>query len=224
MSVVIPARNEARNLPYTLRELPEGIFEVILVDGRSTDDTINVALRELPGVRVVRQTGRGKGDALRCGFREASGEIIVMLDADGSMDPAEIPLFVGALLAGAEYVKGSRFIVGGGSLDLTTLRTMGNRTLGCVVNRLFRTRFTDLCYGYNAFWRRCLPDLALDCDGFEVETLMHLRASRGGLRISEVPSFEHRRLHGTSNLSVVRDGFRIARIIVRERRACRAGS
>jgi glycosyltransferase involved in cell wall biosynthesis len=218
VSVVIPALNEAENLPFVLASIPEDVFEIIVVDGASTDATIEVAQRCRPDVRIVLQNAKGKGNALSCGFAAAAGDIIVMLDADGSADGAEIPRFVKALQEGADLAKGSRFIGGGGgSADITALRLVGNRALGQLVNLLFRTRYTDLCYGYNAFWRRCLPRLALDCDGFEVETLLNIRAARTHLRVREIPSYEERRLHGRSHLHAIRDGLRILRVIVRER-------
>lgn len=99
---------------------------------------------------------------------------------------------------------------------------MGNRILSTLVNILFGTRYTDLCYGYNAFWAQHLPKLALDCDGFEVETVMNVRAVKAGLRIQEIPSHEHSRLHGMSNLHVARDGWRIIKVIIRERLSGRA--
>lgn len=216
VSVVIPAMNEARNLPHVLEQLDD-VWEIVVVDGNSTDDTVAVVRSVAPRARVLTQPGRGKGDALIHGFHHARGDIIVTLDADGSADPAEIPLFVGALLAGADFTKGSRHAVGGGSEDLTTLRRTGNRVLGAIVNVLYRTRYTDLCYGYNAFWRDCLPQLDVDCHGFEVETLMNVRAAKAGLRVSEVPSFERSRVHGVSNLNAMRDGWRVLRTIVRER-------
>jgi glycosyltransferase involved in cell wall biosynthesis len=218
LSIVIPTLNEARNIGLLLRELDDDLHEVIIVDGHSTDGTIEAALAVRPDCRIVRQPGWGKGDALTTGFSAATGDIIVALDADGSADPAEIPVFVGALLAGADFSKGSRHLVGGGSADLTRLRGVGNRALSMLVNALFRTRFTDLCYGYNAFWRDCLPDLSLDCSGFEIETLMNIRAVKAGLRVSEVPSFERARRHGASNLRAASDGWRVLRTILRERR------
>lgn len=224
VSVVIPTLNEARNVGLVLAELPASIFEVIIVDGRSTDGTVEAALAARPGCRIVEQTGQGKGDALRMGFAAARGDIIVTLDADGSADPSEVPLFVGALLAGADFTKGSRHLVGGGSADLTRLRSLGNRSLGVIVNSLFRTRFTDLCYGYNAFWRDCLPALSLDCSGFEIETLMNIRAVKAGLRVSEVPSFERPRMHGLSNLNAASDGMRVLKTILRERRSGRSAA
>jgi glycosyltransferase involved in cell wall biosynthesis len=216
VSVVIPARNEALNLTVVLPQIAP-VYEVVLVDGSSVDDTIEVTRSLRPDAIIIRQEGRGKGDALQQGFSAASGDIIVMLDADGSADPAEIPRFVAALAEGADFAKGSRNLPGGGSSDITWLRSSGNRYLTWLVNSLFDTSYTDLCYGYNAFWRHCLPAIHVDCAGFEVETLMNIRIARAGLRVTEVPSFELERIHGESNLRPIRDGLRIKRTIVRER-------
>jgi glycosyltransferase involved in cell wall biosynthesis len=217
ISVVIPALNEANNLKYVLPRIPHWVDEVILVDGRSTDKTVEVARQLYPGIRVVEQTGKGKGAALREGFAAATGDLIVMLDADGSTDPREIPLFVGALMAGAHFAKGTRFAQGGGSADISLLRRLGNRTFTSMYRVLFRNRCTDLCYGYNAFWSYVLPVLGLDADGFEVETLMNVRALRAGLKVVEVPSFEAERIYGASHLRPFRDGWRVLKTIVHER-------
>jgi glycosyltransferase involved in cell wall biosynthesis len=217
VSVVIAAMNEAENLPYVFARLPEGLHEVILVDGHSVDDTVAVARRLRPDVRILPQTGRGKGNALADGFAVCTGEVIVALDADGSTDAAEIPRFVAALCHGADFVKGSRFAQGGSSTDITRIRSLGNRSLNAFVNALYGTHYTDLCYGYNAFWARCLPYMRVDCDGFEVETLINVRIAKAGLVVHEVPSYEHPRLHGSSNLHAVRDGSRVLRTIVLER-------
>jgi glycosyltransferase involved in cell wall biosynthesis len=217
ISAVIPTLNEAANLPHVFARLPEWIDEVILVDGHSTDDTVAMAQELLPDVRIVVQDGRGKGNALACGFAAAQGDIIVMLDADGSTDPAEIPAYVAALIEGADFAKGSRFAQGGGSVDITRVRRLGNRFLNGLVNLLFRTRYTDLCYGYNAFWAHVLPTINVNCDGFEVETLINVRVARAGLQVAEVPSVEQERIHGESKLHPVRDGLRVLRTILRER-------
>jgi glycosyltransferase involved in cell wall biosynthesis len=229
VSVVIPALNEARNLPHVFGKLPQDIFEVILVDGDSVDDTVAVARALRPDVRVVRQSRRGKGNALACGFAACRGDIIVMIDADGSTDPAEIPAFVAALRSGADFAKGTRFADGGGSADITPLRRLGNRALNGLVNMLYGTRYTDLCYGYNAFWRHCLEALELHSgaedqdagmqwgDGFEIETIINTRVARAGLTVAEVASFEQLRIHGESNLNATRDGLRVLRSILHER-------
>jgi glycosyltransferase involved in cell wall biosynthesis len=228
VSVVIPALNEARNLPYVFARLPEDVNEVVLVDGHSVDDTVAVARQLRPEAKVVVQTRSGKGNALACGFATCQGDIIVTLDADGSTDAAEIPQFVEALLGGADYVKGSRYLQGGGSDDLTWTRRVGNTVLSSLVNLLFKTDYTDLCYGYNAFWTYCLPALELVSDGpardeklwgdgFEIETLINTRIAKADLRITEVPSYERPRIYGESNLNTWRDGLRVLRALLVER-------
>jgi glycosyltransferase involved in cell wall biosynthesis len=217
VTVVIPALNEAGNLAHVLPYIPPEVEEVILVDGDSTDDTVEVARILMPGIRVVRQLGCGKGAALRTGFLAARGQIIVMLDADGSTDPREIPAFVDALVSGADFAKGSRFLRGGGTEDMPIFRQMGNMAFVAMVRLLFGGRYTDLCYGYNAFWAHVLPCLQLDGDGFEIETIMNIRALRANLRVVEVPSFEHRRVVGVGHLRTIPDGWRVLRAILRER-------
>ncbi|QKW26820.1 glycosyltransferase family 2 protein [Streptomyces seoulensis] len=217
VSVVIPAMNEAENLPYVFKTLPDWIHEVVLVDGDSTDATVAVARELWPRVRVVPQRGKGKGDALTTGFAACTGDIIVMVDADGSADGGEIVSYVSALVSGADFAKGSRFANGGGTDDMTFVRKLGNRVLCAVVNRKFGARYTDLCYGYNAFWRHCLDKIELDCTGFEVETLMNIRVVKAGLKVQEIPSYEYLRIHGASNLRAVRDGLRVLRVILAER-------
>jgi glycosyltransferase involved in cell wall biosynthesis len=223
VSVVIPAKNEARNLERVFGTIPDWIDEIVLVDGHSVDDTIAVALELNPAVKIIRQQGRGKGDALQAGFEACKGEIIVVMDADGSADGGEIARFVAVLATGADFAKGSRFACGGGSEDITFSRRLGNRILSGLVNAFFGTRYTDLCYGYNAFWAEHLPRLDLDCDGFEIETVMNVRAAKAGLSIHEVASYEYSRRHGQSNLHVVCDGVRIAKFILQERFSGRTG-
>jgi glycosyltransferase involved in cell wall biosynthesis len=217
ISVVIPALNEAVNLPHVLTRLPVSVDEVVLVDGHSTDDTVGVARMIRPDVRVVVQDGRGKGNALACGFAASTGEIIVTLDADGSHDPAEIPGFVELLLTGNDYAKGSRFVEGGRSADITRVRQIGNRTLKALANLLFGTHYSDLCYGYNAFWRHCLGHVQVNLDAFAVEPLINMRIAGARLRVAEIASIEHQRMFGKSNLRATGDGLRILRTIITER-------
>jgi glycosyltransferase involved in cell wall biosynthesis len=221
VSVVVPALNEEQNLPFVLPRIGHWVDEVILVDGNSTDRTCEVAREILPDVRIVQQPMKGKGAALRAGFDAAVGDIIVMLDADGSTDPREIPVFVGALAAGADFVTGSRFVQGAGTTDMSPLRRFGNWLFVQAVRLLFGGKCTDLCYGYIAFWRRALTKLELDAEGFEIETQINVQALAGGLRVTEVPSFEFKRIHGVSNLRTFRDGWRVLKVLLRERRRSR---
>ena len=235
VSIVVPALNEALNLSVVLPQLPK-VHEVILVDGGSVDGTVMAARRALPDIVTVLQTRRGKGNALAAGFARATGDIVVMFDADGSADPAEITRFVEALKDGADFAKGSRFTPGGGSADITTIRHYGNRFLNAVFNLGFRTRYSDLCYGYNAFWADLIPLLDLPDhtlpqpakgkmmwgDGFEIETVINCRFAAANVAITEVPSLEKLRMFGESNLRAFSDGFRVLKTIHTEWRRARA--
>jgi hypothetical protein len=217
VSAVIPTLNEAQNIGWVIGRLPACVDEVIVVDGRSTDGTIAAALRVRPDARIVREPAPGKGVALRAGFAQAQGDIIVMLDADGSMEPGEIVRYVAMLEAGYDLVKGSRFLPGGGTTDISRVRSLGNFALLVLANRIYGCAFTELCYGFMAFRRSALGRLSLTADGFEIEAQIVAHAIRAGLCVAEVPSFEAVRRSGTSNLRTFRDGTRILRGLVTER-------
>lgn len=232
VSVVLPVVNEATNLMRVLPTIP-AYCELVVVDGGSTDRTLEVVAEIRPDATVLAQTRKGKGNALICGFEAATGDIIVMFDGDGSANAREIDLFVSALVAGADFAKGTRFAAGGGSEDITLLRGLGNRGLTALTNRIFGTRYTDLCYGYNAFWRDVLPVLDLPPsgpddgvmrwgDGFEIETVINCRTARSGLVVREVASREYSRIHGVSNLDAWRDGKRVLKTLLTERKRMRA--
>lgn len=225
VSVIVPTLNEAGNLPYVLNSIPEWIKEVIVVDGRSNDDTQRVAKVLSSDLRIVQQTVRGKGAAIRAGLEAAKSDILIIMDADGSMDGAEIALFRDALVAGADYVKGSRFSSGGGSVDITRLRRFGDRGICFLIWLFFGAHYSDGTYGFKGIWAEELAALDVNTDGFEVELLFDIRAHRAGLRTTEVPCFEAHRIHGSSNLNAVRDGFSCFKVIIRERlRAYRAST
>jgi glycosyltransferase involved in cell wall biosynthesis len=218
VSLIIPTLDEAENLKFVLPAIPHIVDELIIVDGGSTDSTLDVARELQPNAKIIVDTVPGKGNALRRGFEAAGGDILVMMDADGSMDPLDIGIFVAALEAGADVAKGSRFLQGGGSADLTIVRRLGNRALTRAVRLAFGGRYSDLCYGYMAFWRHVLPMFDGQIQGFEIETFLNIRALAAGLRVVEVASFESARLYGESHLRTFRDGSRALLTIGRERR------
>jgi len=217
VSFIIPTLNEAKNLPWLLPRIPRWAHEIIIVDGCSTDDTVAVARRLREDVKVVMEYRRGKGAALQAGFQAATGDIIVMIDADGSMVPEEAIVFVSTLMAGADLVKGSRFLQGAGTDDMSLFRMLGNWGLTLIVRLLYGGLFSDLCYGYMAFWTRHVATLNCDCDGFEIETLINVRALKNHLNIVEVASSEAPRISGESNLRAIPDGWRVLKTILREK-------
>jgi glycosyltransferase involved in cell wall biosynthesis len=218
VSLIIPTLNEAQNLAHVLPALPDMVDELVIVDGGSTDGTLEVIRHLRPDAKIIEEPRPGKGIALQAGFAAAAGDILVIMDADGSMDPMDIPTFVAALNAGADVAKGSRFVQGGGSSDLTPVRTLGNYMLTKAVRMTFGGRYSDLCYGYMAFWRHVLPTFDGGAIGFEVETFLNVRTLAAGLRVVEIASFESPRIHGQSHLRTFSDGFRVLRTIARERR------
>ncbi len=227
VSVVVPAKDEAANIREILPYL-ERFYEVIVVLTEDDDESAEAAREALPSVKIVRQTRRGKGNAMICGFEQVTGDIVVTFDIDGSADPHEIPLFVTALMNGADLAKGSRFAPGGGTEDITRFRALGNRGLNLLARLVTGQRFTDLCYGFNAFWAAQLPLLDLPeanldstemvpGDGFEIEAMIIGRFALSGAVITEVPSYEHNRYHGLTNLNAISDGFRVLWTILQDR-------
>jgi glycosyltransferase involved in cell wall biosynthesis len=217
LTVLIPTLNEEKNLPRFLPKIPDIISEILIVDGHSWDDTAKVAREICPQARIIYQPGRGKGDAIRHGIQEAAGDIIIILDADDSMDPGEIPRFVGPLLNGYDYTKGSRFLDGGGTNDMPLYRRLADKFFVSLFNLLYRTRFTDSSYGFKAFWKKAFQDVNLKSQGFEIEAEIDIRASRAGLKVIEVPCLEKKRFSGNGKLHSFSDGWKILRTIVGER-------
>lgn len=242
VSIVMPTLDERENLPYVISRIPQWVHELVIVDGQSQDGTVQVAKELWPNnhivteergrrnysssfdrqrkgtiLRLVSQRRKGKGEALRCGFQAATGEIVVIMDADGSNDPREITSLVGALLSGADVAKGSRFLQGGGTADMPFYRRVGNWGFVMMVRLFFGCRFSDLNYGFLALWRNLVPELELDGDGFEIETMINVRALKLGAKIAEVPSFEDKRIFGESRLKTFPDGWRVLKTILRER-------
>lgn len=213
ISLIIPTLNEAKNLPFVLRQIPQYVDETVIVDGYSTDNTAEIA-NQL-GCKVY-YDNIGKGSALIKGVQVCTGDYIIMMDADWSHRVEELGLLIEGLEVGYDFCMGSRFIQGGGSDDMTFIRRLGNKFFVHIVNIFFGTNYSDLCYGYRAFRKEVFKDLNLKSTGFSIETEISIKAAKNKLRILEVPSFEKQRKHGEGKLRGIVDGWKIAAIILRE--------
>jgi glycosyltransferase involved in cell wall biosynthesis len=215
ISVVICTLNEEHNLCNVLPKIPKWIHEVIIVDGHSTDNTVQVAKNILPEIRLVNQPDTGKDNAMKYGFKKSTGEIIVTLDADGSTDPTQIPDFVALLLEGYDFVKGSRFLKVNPVMPIH--RNIGNKILADFTNLLFGTRYTDVCCGYNAFWRKCLEKIDLSSNGFDYEPVLYAKITKAGLKVAELQCTDRGRIHGDSKLPMPTQGLKAVLAIVKQR-------
>ena len=216
ISIIIPTLNEAKNIKYVFPFIPKYIDELVVIDGNSTDGTIEEILKFRNDAKIIIDKTPGKGSALIKGFSVATGDIIIMMDADGSHDPNEIPSLLEPVLNGYDVAKGSRLLPGGGSDDFTPFRRLGNKIFITMVNKMYGAEYTDLCYGYRAFKKEAIKKMCCKSHGFEIETEQSILMLKVGLKIKEVPSFEFKRKYGESRLHSFRDGWRILMIIVRE--------
>ncbi len=216
ISIVIPTLNESRNIrrliPMIRRVLHGRNFEIIVVDGHSADKT-DLHAREL-GAKVI-YDNVGKGSALIKGIKAASGSIIVSMDADLSHRPNELLILIAGIEAGYDICMGSRFLTGGGSDDMPFHRRFGNSVFVTLVNLIYGSKYTDLCYGYRSFAKGVAQRLHLSETGFGIETEISIKAVKQKMRIMEVPSYEKLRLHGSGKLSSLGDGAKILYAILR---------
>lgn len=220
ISVVLQIpKYEAQSLQYLKSSIPSFVSEVILIERNSICDATLVVQQSSPVVRVIKQISSSKSRAIREGFDACTGDIIVMsLVTDGSIDLNEIPYFVEALLAGNDWVKGSRFMKGGGSNDRHPLRYLASFVLSKLIKKLFGTPFGDVCYDYNAFWKDCLDYLKINSEGSHVETLLSLSIHKPDFKFVEVPSIEHPDIYGQSRkLHPFRMTFHMLKTIVKAR-------
>jgi glycosyltransferase involved in cell wall biosynthesis len=207
ISVVICTLNEAKNFPHVLPYIPEWVDEVVLVDGHSTDGTVEVAKRLRPDVKVFYQPNRGKGDALKYGVNKARGDIIVTFDGDGTYDPAEMYKFVDAILQGHDFAKGTRF-ADKVPLHMSAHRRLGNKILALTANLLFGSRYTDICSGYYAFKREAFRKINLTSDGFEMEQELLIKIVKMKLKVAEVSHSYKMRRYGASKTKDLTQGIK----------------
>jgi glycosyltransferase involved in cell wall biosynthesis len=200
-------------LEEVLRQISKKDYEIIVVDHHSKDKTAEVAKKY--GAKVIFDEV-GKGWAIRRGLETAKGDIVITMDADLSHRHIEIGLLTEAIKAGYDIAMGSRFIQGGGTEDMPLLRRLGNKFFVLLVNLLWNTNYTDLCYGYRSFRKSCVKKLDLESDGFGIEAEIAIKAAKKKLNTIEIPSFEKKRVRGRGKLRTFRDGWIILKTIIRE--------
>lgn len=222
VTIVIPARNEEQSITEVLDGLaqqPPGLFnEIIVVDGRSTDATVDRCKRyQRLAVRVIDQPRIGKGDAVMAGVDAAHGNIVAIMDADGSHSPQELHTLLAALGPSVDIAKGSRFLKGGASYDMGFVRSLGNRMLTFLVNFLFRTRYTDITYGYMVFRKSSFRKLGFRDTSIAMDAHLMIQAAKNKLKVVEVPCVERARVSGISKAPAVPTGFKNLMLILRSR-------
>lgn len=223
LSIVIPVRNE-RDTVLALIDRVRAVDcgmpkELIVVDGASSDGT-REALRSLPPaddlLLVFEDAARGKGRAVRTGFARATGDILMVQDADLELDPRDIPRLLQPIVAdGADVVFGSRFVHGRGATPLVGYA--GNRALTLAANVLFRAHLTDILTCYKVLRRNVAEALDLRCDGFDLDAEIACNLLRDGYAIREVPvAYEPRGVEEGKKLSP-RVGWSVLVAIIRAR-------
>lgn len=224
ITALICTLNEEENIPHVLPKIPDWVDEVLVVDGHSNDSTVAVIRSLRPDARILCQPGRGKGDALKYGVEQASGHIIVTLDADGETNPEDIPRFIEPLIKGYDFAKGSRLAYRR-PRRMSCYRWLGNKVLAWTCNLLYGTSFTDICSGYNAFWKTKFLQLELTYHpnevGCSMEQQMIVRAKKAGMKIKEVPHATQGRIAGASVIGgfkqATKQGFRDWFVVIKER-------
>jgi glycosyltransferase involved in cell wall biosynthesis len=205
ISVIIPTYNEAGSIAKTIKEMPEGIIDEIVVVDLSTDGTFEIAQKL--GCKVFKQRGMGFGSAFREGVEHSSGDIVILMDADGSHNPKDIPKLIKRINEGYDCVLASRYTIESHSEDDTLLRSFGNWMITNLVNFLFRVNTTDSLFLYTALRRKAYNKLKLESDGFEYCIEFLVKAYTYKLKLSEVPSIERARFAGRTKVNDLKHGY-----------------
>ncbi|GBD97191.1 MAG TPA: glycosyltransferase family 2 protein [Nitrospirae bacterium] len=204
ISIVIPTKNEERSIKEIIEQCNPYGDEILVVDGHSRDLTRDIA--QEAGARVVLDNRGGKGDGLRVGLKEAKGDIIVFIDADGSHDANDIPEIIQPIIEGkADLVVGSR--MRGGSDELhgdigKFIRIIGSDIITLTINYRFGVRLTDSQNGFRAIRKDVGLKIGLKEDIFTIEQEMIMKTLKHGYKIMEIPAHEYSRKYGDSNIVV----------------------
>ncbi|MBI3007943.1 MAG: glycosyltransferase [Candidatus Omnitrophica bacterium] len=227
VSVIVPSLNEAGAIEEILRGISrENVDEILVIDGNSTDGTIEIV--KGMGYRLLMQSRKGLGNAIQEGIKNTNGEIIIIVDADGSHETRDIPKLVEKIKEGYDLVVGSRYISGPGlrglfwcnrqssSYDDTFIRELGNRIFTYLCRKIYHLEVHDILMGFKAFRREIFKKINLAESGQQFDAEIIIKAQKAGFKIGEVPTTEHKRTYGKSKLSVPYHGFKVLWVVIRE--------
>jgi dolichol-phosphate mannosyltransferase len=217
VSVIIPTLNEEGAIGKVLEGIHKTLrqssltYEILVIDGNSHDSTREIATGN--GARVIVEKRRGKGIAMKTGFRIAEGDYVVMLDGDNTYDPNEIPKMLGPLINNeADVVLGKRIQQ---KDSMTKMNTFGNRIITHLIKNLYKIPVDDVCTGYWAFSKNVMKSLRnIEAVGFDLEACMLIKSARSGFVVSEVP-VNYRQREGKAKLRPLQDGLVIAGATIR---------
>jgi dolichol-phosphate mannosyltransferase len=225
--VLIPTRNEEAGIGEVIDRIPHSSIEekgygtrIVVVDGHSTDSTCEIA-RERGAELIQQKTSQGKGlgvrEALQIIFRgrEPNGDLLIMLDADATYDPEDMPRFIDELQS-HDVVWGSRMRGNIEEKAMSRTNRIGNKLLSFAASLLFMKKTTDLCTGYWGFRSKALNELALTAEGFSLEADLFGSVAKSSMKTSEIPiDYAHR--EGTSTLKWYSDGPRILSMAIKKK-------
>jgi len=219
VSAVIITLNEVGSIGRVLEEIPRDcVDEIVVVDGRSSDGTAEL-VRKL-GYNVIVQKEKGYGTAFMEGARHATGDVLVLMNGDGSMDPKEIPKFLDQVKKGYKVVFGSRYAKGARSADDTIITYVGNKIFTFLTNFLCGVGISDCLFMYVVVRKDVLESLGMRSWSFEFCIEFPIKVHKKKYKFAQVPCFERKRFCGTKKVNAFFDGLRILWVIIREAFSC----
>ena len=214
-TLIVLTLNEIEGVKSIMPRIDRNICdEIIVVDGGSSDGTIEYLTSN--GFKVIGQREKGRGNAFRVGMENAKGDILVFFSPDGNEVPDDIPKLISKIKEGYDMVIASRFSKQSESHDATLIRRFGNWYFTKLVNIFWKANVTDAVNGFRAIKKKCMQKLDLKAIYFEIELEMTIKSAKKGYKITEIPTIEPQRIGGKGKLSTIRDGYIYMKLVIKE--------